>query len=310
MTIQHWQIFICVCECGSATAAANHLFMTQSAVSRSISELEQYYNVELFDRSGRRMVPTKEGRAILGHAKDLLDYNSRMEDFIRGMIPNLNAKVGASLTFAQFIMPEALEEFKQKYPGIEIGLTKDVSSNLEQQVINGELNLAFIERPPESSLLKVQKFQGDQLVFFCALGNPLADHSVMKFEDLLGEKFWLKVRGHYSRDLLEAYLLLNGYTINCAYESINSNSIISGIKKCDHVGSMAFWQTREALLRQEISVINVADCRLRRDFFCISRVGYELTRNKEQSFIDIVEKVAKKKHQEMEEQLSKLIPLG
>ncbi len=54
MTIRHLKVFICVCECGGITKAAESLHMAQPSVSTTISELEKYYNVSLFDRSEKR----------------------------------------------------------------------------------------------------------------------------------------------------------------------------------------------------------------------------------------------------------------
>ena len=72
MTIRHLKIFICVCECGGITKAAEAMHMAQPTVSTTISELEKYYNVLLFDRINQRLVLTPTGKELLVKAKNVL----------------------------------------------------------------------------------------------------------------------------------------------------------------------------------------------------------------------------------------------
>ena len=64
MTVRHMRIFLAVYRCGGITSAAQQLHMTQPAVTRAIQELESYYGVKLFERMGRRLPVTEEGRLV------------------------------------------------------------------------------------------------------------------------------------------------------------------------------------------------------------------------------------------------------
>ena len=66
MTIRHLRVFSEVCACGSVTAAASRLYITQPAASAAIAELEARYGVRLFDRIGRRLYLTQAGKRFLG----------------------------------------------------------------------------------------------------------------------------------------------------------------------------------------------------------------------------------------------------
>ena len=64
MTLRHMRIFSAVYRCGSITKAAEALYLTQPSVSVAIQELEAHYGVRLFERTGRRIVPTESGRTF------------------------------------------------------------------------------------------------------------------------------------------------------------------------------------------------------------------------------------------------------
>jgi len=72
MTLRHLKVFVCVCEHGSITRAAEELMVAQPAVSKTISELEKYYGVLLFSRIKQRLSPTREGKELLVRAKEVL----------------------------------------------------------------------------------------------------------------------------------------------------------------------------------------------------------------------------------------------
>ena len=78
MTIRHLKIFVAVCEYGSTTKAAEALYIAQPTISSTVTELEHYYNVALFERINQRLVLTDIGKEILAKAKDIL---AGFEDF-------------------------------------------------------------------------------------------------------------------------------------------------------------------------------------------------------------------------------------
>ena len=71
MTLKHLKVFITVCECGSMTKAAKKLFIAQPSVSLTISEIEKYYNIKLFDRENNLLYNYKESPGI--NPKDIID---------------------------------------------------------------------------------------------------------------------------------------------------------------------------------------------------------------------------------------------
>lgn len=308
MTIQHWRAFVAVCECNSITAAANQLFMAQPAVSRIIIELEQYYNIRLFDRVNNRLRITSTGQAILGYARDLVNQYDRMEDAIRGMDVHSTIKAGSSLTFGLYMMSDCLKAFNQEYPEVTVNLTIDLSSVLIQKVLSGEVDIAFVERRPEAKELQVNALPGDQVLFFCQKDCSIAPNGIMSIEDLQQENICLKKKGHSSRDVFDATLLSKyGTTVSPIFESINARALISHVVNMGNmIGALAYWQLKESLDKGDIRIIMVDGLEIRRNYYCISRKNRKLD-PKEQQFVNDSCKVFTDFHKQMNRNLKTVL---
>lgn len=300
MTIQHWRIFVTVCECNSITAAANKLFMAQPSVSRSIIELEQYYNIKLFDRVNKRLRITPTGQTILGYARDLIAQYDQMENAIRGLDAHDSIRIGASLTFSIYFMADCLKEFKMMYPEMSINLVVELSSVLIQKVIAGELDIAFVERTPDTIDLQVKPIPGDQVFFFCKKGTPISRQDSVSIQNLQQCRLCLKVKGHASRDIFDATLLAtHGIVFPPAVESINADVLASHVIHSDNlIGALPYWQLKDYLDTDQISIIRVDNLEISRDYYMVSRKNRKFSL-KEQKFIGICEAVFRTRHNQM-----------
>ena len=100
MTLRHIRIFLAVCENGNnTTRAARALYLAQPAVSRAVAELEEYYGVRLFERRGRRILPTEAGREFYGYALHIASLFDEMETRIKNWDRIGTLRIGTSITF-------------------------------------------------------------------------------------------------------------------------------------------------------------------------------------------------------------------
>ena len=98
MTIRHMRIFLEVCRTMNVTRAAENLYMTQPAVSRSIREMEKHYGVRLFERLNQRLYLTDSGRRMHAYAVHIVDTFDRMERELSDGDERGVLRVGASIT--------------------------------------------------------------------------------------------------------------------------------------------------------------------------------------------------------------------
>ena len=105
MTLRHLEIFLAVAETGSMRKAAEQLYISQPTVSGAIRELEEEYDVLLFERLNQRLFITPEGRQLTIYARELLSLFHEMEYTLRHSSDHAILRIGATLTVGTCVLP-------------------------------------------------------------------------------------------------------------------------------------------------------------------------------------------------------------
>src|SRR6266545_932182 len=119
------RVFTAVAENLSFTRAAEVLFMTQSGVSHQVARLETAVGVKLFDRQARIVSLTRAGLALLEHARRLfIAMENAVAAARQAADPDTGLlRIGASITACQYIVPQALREFRESFPTYSLRIT-------------------------------------------------------------------------------------------------------------------------------------------------------------------------------------------
>ncbi len=175
ITLRQLEIFAAVASEEHVTRAAERLFLTQSAVSTALRVLESELGGALFDRVGRQIRLNERGRRLQVDAAALLEQGrelvlaSQSEDAVAGRL-----RVGASSTIGVYLLPRLIGEFAVAYPQVDVELEVGNSEQIERQLADNRLDLAFIEGPPHRDELEALPFLEDELVVFCSSQHALA----------------------------------------------------------------------------------------------------------------------------------------
>ena len=206
MTLDQLAIFVAVAEREHLTRAAAALGLTPSAVSASIKALEAYYNVRLFDRVGRGIELTREGRAFLREAKETLARVKSAEAVLSelGGLRTGRLDVHASQTIANYWLPPRLLRFRQKHPGIEVDLTIGNTATVSAAVMEGAAELGFIEGTIDEPALALLPVMIDKLVIVTAPDRRKAGATVAA--ELTGLCWIMREPGSGTRAVFEQAL--------------------------------------------------------------------------------------------------------
>lgn len=155
--LEQYRIFNAVAEHASFSKAAEKLFVTQSAVSQAIKQLEEALGVALFLRSPKGIIPTPEGKILYQHTSAALDLlasgNKRLESFRE--LTDGELRIGANDTLSSYFLLEKLEEFHKAYPGIKIEVINRVTKEAVELVKSGRIDLAFGNLPLDDDSLEI-----------------------------------------------------------------------------------------------------------------------------------------------------------
>ncbi len=189
MDSNHLTAFLAVAKTCSFSQAAETLHLTQPAVSKRISSLENLLGQRLFDRIGRHVNLTEAGRALLPRAHNIL---GAIED-TRRHLANLDGQVSGRLTLATshhiglHRLPEILRRFHQRHPEVTLDIQFVDSEVAYGKVLAGDVELGIITLSPEyHDQIYSQLVWPDPLVFVCAPDHPLAQQAQLELKDLSG----------------------------------------------------------------------------------------------------------------------------
>lgn len=191
--IRQLRHFVAVITHGSFTAAARAELIVQSALSTSVRNLERELGAELFDRTGRRVVLTEAGRALLPAARGLLSDAAAARDAVAAVTELATGRVaiGTIQTLTTVDLPAQLATFHRRWPGIQVSVRDAPVGELLDALRAGELDLAYVapdaDQLPES--LTAFATWHEELVLITAPGHPLAAAGRTLLHDLGSEPF-------------------------------------------------------------------------------------------------------------------------
>jgi len=215
MADRRLQVFHAVAKQLSFTKAAEVLFMTQPAVTFQIKQLEEHFNTRLFDRGHGRISLTPAGELVFSYAEKILGLSSEMDVRLSEMTGEIGGAllVGASTTFAEFLLPRILGEFKSKYPKVHPRLIVGNSETVENRVGEHTIDIGFIESPSHRPNLQTQVCCEDELQVICSPKFPMTRLKEISPQHLLDHPYVSREPGSSTREFTEVYLRKNGIDV-------------------------------------------------------------------------------------------------
>lgn len=227
ITLRQLEVFAEVLKSGSTTQASVVLSLSQSAVSAALSDLESQLGVQLFDRIGKRLVVNEHGRLLYPKALALLEQSEEIEQLFRR--DNGALRIYASSTIGNYLMPEMIARYRQDFPAIPLELYVGNTQDVVNAVSEFRVDLGLIEGPCHQPELITQPWQKDELVVFCAPGNPLLTSRV-SLQTLADAPWILREHGSGTREVLDHLLLARLPHFHLVMELGNSEAIKHAVR--------------------------------------------------------------------------------
>jgi len=249
ITLRQLEIFEKVAKCEHVTQASNQLFITQSAVSMSISELERLAGAPLFERHGKRLLLNDRGRRILPEAEEVIRRVKEIEQFLDDSVgePRGTLNVGASTTIGNYILPDIVAEFSREYPKAKVLLTIGNAQQIENALENGDLDVGVIEGIPHSSVLDIAAWKNDELVVVVGKSHPwVVDKSATA--DMLQRAPWImREMGSGTREVFEAAMAMGNIEFSISLELGHTEAIKKAVEAGLGVGCLSRIAVRREL---------------------------------------------------------------
>ena len=225
MTLRHFKIFMTVCDKMSMTAAAEDLFMSQSAVSQAIADLERHYSVRLFERLSRKLFLTKAGQKLQSYGRHIVNINTEVERDMKTLRHNGSIRIGASVTVGSYILPKIISSFGKSNPKADIEVFEDNTAVIENMILKDQIDIALVEGETTSSDVLSYEFMEDELVLICSTHHRFAGLNIIEPAELEAEKFIIREKGSGTRKTFEDKMLANNLKWKATWTCNNSDTI-------------------------------------------------------------------------------------
>ncbi|MBQ8569493.1 MAG: LysR family transcriptional regulator [Oscillospiraceae bacterium] len=151
ISLNQYRIFYAAAECGSISRAAEKLFISQPAISRAVSLLEDSLGVKLFRRGRKGVTLTDEGSVLYGHLKNAFSEINAAESYIRGLVEKGGGhlRIGASAVLCRHMLLPYLKGFGEENPQIRITIDCQSSVQTDKMLESGSIDLALMVRPQD-----------------------------------------------------------------------------------------------------------------------------------------------------------------
>lgn len=212
MADRRLQVFHTVARLLSFTKAAEHLHMTQPAVTFQVRQLEEYFNTRLFDRTHNRISLTAAGEKVYHYAEQIFVLYGEMENAVRGLTGEVSGvlMIGASTTIAEYMLPALLGDFKAKYPDVQIRLQVANTDHIVSLVENNSIDLGVVEGSVSNKNLVVETCRMDQMVLVVPNSHDLTGEESVSLDRIADYPYICREEGSGTREVFLDYLNASG----------------------------------------------------------------------------------------------------
>ena len=211
--LELYRVFKEVAEAGNISTAAKNLYISQSAVSQSIKQLETALQARLFSRSPRGVSLTGEGQMLYQYVRSALGLLATGEDKLSQAQQLLGTLViGASDTVTSFFLTHYLDAFHRLHPGIRLKIVSGRSAKVLSMLKSGAVDIAFASSPSDSAISNWPCFSTHS-VFVAGSSYECDFDHVYTRQEIAAFPLILLERKASSRVFLEQYFLQSGITL-------------------------------------------------------------------------------------------------
>jgi len=202
-TLKQLKVFLAVASHENVSMAADELAMSQSAASTALKELEQRFDVVLFDRVGKRLQLNEQGALLRPQAAALLSQAEQIESSLIRHSDVGELKVGATLTIGNYVAIGIMAAFIKDHPSAQVELDVENTRAIASKVRNFELDIGLIEGELQEPDLDVQYWRDDTLSVFCSPQHPLAKKKELSDVDLKQADWIIREKGSGTRQAFD-----------------------------------------------------------------------------------------------------------
>lgn len=260
MNILRLNYLSAVAKTGSFSEAAELLYTSQSSVSKQIMALEKELNVQLIDRTNRKIRLTPQGELTLKHAQTLLEaYNALLTD-LKGYehYQGETLSIASIPVMAQYNITGIIAAFGRKYPGIQLDIQEYEACDIPTALENRRCDLAFLRLEMLDDSYDTITICHDRIAAILPANHPLAAAKSISLQQLADEPFLLLEKGTLLYAACLSACEKAGFKPMISYTGKRMENIIELVSK-DMGVSLMMAQAASYVYHPHVSIIPLAE---------------------------------------------------
>lgn len=265
MTIRDLEIFIEVVRAKNMSNAAKNLKISQPTVSHAISQIENEYNVKLFDRISKKLYITDVGLRLYDFALNILEQFEDTVIFLQSSSTAHNINLGVSSNFSSQFLLEIINDYEKKKEDVSLRVYVDSREKIIEKLNSGIINLAIIDGDAGIEDNSAESFYEDEIFIISSKDSDIKDKEVLDAEDLRNKKFVLGDIDDNSKKMLLNFLRERGIPIDLKFICQNKDMVLNIVKNSDALSIGASSSFKD----EDIVKHRLEDLSIKRTFYMV-----------------------------------------
>jgi DNA-binding transcriptional LysR family regulator len=267
--------FCLLAEMKSFSRAAEAKFITQSAMSHLIKNLEDDMGTKLINRHPKTISLTPAGKVFYEHAKSILDLYRSMEDDVYSTVGKVKGTlyIGASPTVATYLLSQAFYGFLKKYPEVSIEVSVSKTEKIIDILNEGAIDIGMVEGNIKDTTVFSEVIAEDEIVLIASDDNPLSGEKSIRPGSLITQPFIMPEKGSGLREFIDTFLQTNSIDPKDIKVSMiigNPELIIQMVQAGIGISLASKWAVFRAVKEGSVKILSIKGKKLRRKFYTVS----------------------------------------
>jgi DNA-binding transcriptional LysR family regulator len=281
ITLRQLEIFNTVVEEEQVTRASKKLYLTQSAVSLALNELEGHLGGPLFDRDSRSLKLNDRGRYFLPLCREILHKSNRVVELMNEKYGSIagSLNIVASSTIGNYVLPKLASAFKKLHPHAFLAIQIHNTRKAEQLIIDRKVDIGFVEGEVSNEQIRVSPWFDDELVVIAHSNDAMPTTKSFNLARDLKKSVWvMREKGsgtaHVFKNKLGKYVT----DLNVVMELGHSEAIKKAVQAGVGLGCLSNLVVCEEIDRGELTVLKLDDVDMKRTMHIIQHKNKVNTR--------------------------------
>ena len=269
-TLRQLEVFLATARHENITHAAQTLAMSQSAASGALRELENQFDMQLFDRRGKRLQLSELGQQLRPQAENLMAQALALEQALAGNEIIGRLQIGATLSIGNYIAVPMIADFRRQYPQADIALRVANTESIAARVADFELDMGLIEGELQHPDLDIMHWRRDELLVFAAADHPLAQAGALSDADLLQLPWIVREHGSGTRQTFNRAMHGILSDLNIVMELQHTEAIKRAVEAGLGIGCLSQICLNDAFARGNLVPLAVPHRDFQREWYLIT----------------------------------------